>query len=172
MTFLTQSQFAKRCGVQRQTVSRWAKKGWLKLSRDGRIDAEASEAKLATRPAKYRGGTVGGPRSADASATLTLSQAQARKELAQAELAELRLQRERGEFLSSGEVRQTWGRIMIAVRQTALSWPAKFRFELPHLTSANAERIETIIRDDLTDLSMGRGFFSAPRQEEDDEDGN
>jgi predicted site-specific integrase-resolvase len=65
-TFLSQAAFAKRHGVARQTITRWARNGLVKLGADGRrVDVEASEKLLASRPSKYRGGKTRGPRTAD-----------------------------------------------------------------------------------------------------------
>jgi phage terminase Nu1 subunit (DNA packaging protein) len=160
--YLTRNAFAKRQGVQRQTVSRWVKAGWVVLASDGkRVDVERSEEKLKSRPEVYRGG-----RKHDAAQEHdpTLAEATRRKEMARAELSELRLARERGEWLSHDDVRQTWSQIMLAVRQMCLSWPGKITFEIPTLTPTDRATIERIVRDDLTDVSMGRGFLSTGKE--------
>ena len=53
--------FAARHGVSCQTVSNWKRKGLVTNAADGHIDVEASDARLAERPATYRGGTTRGP---------------------------------------------------------------------------------------------------------------
>lgn len=47
MTIETRAEFARRCGVNRATVTRWADAGKLVLLDDGRVDAEASLHRLA-----------------------------------------------------------------------------------------------------------------------------
>jgi hypothetical protein len=166
--FESQAAFARRRRVSRSTVHTWKKRGWLKLAPDGeRIDVSASEALLASRPEVYRGGRKhDAPHEPDP----TLAEATRRKEMARAELSELRLERERGEWLSHDDVRQTWSQIMISFRQMCLSWPGKIAFEIPTLTATDRAMIERIIRDDLTDVSMGRGFLSTRKEE--NENGN
>ena len=46
MTLETRADFARRCKVNRATVTRWAEAGKLVIAADGRIDAEASLARL------------------------------------------------------------------------------------------------------------------------------
>jgi hypothetical protein len=167
--FESQAAFARRCGVSRATVHGWKEHGYLKMASDGRrVDVAASEALLASRPEVYRGGRKHDARREH---DPTLAEATRRKEMARAELSELRLQRERGDWLSRDEVRQTWSQIMISVRQMCLSWPGKIAFEVPTLTATDRTVIERIVRDDLTDVSMGRGFLST-RKEDDENGGN
>lgn len=47
MTLLTKAEFARRHGVSKPAVGKWEKNGWLVLS-EGKVDAEASDKKLAT----------------------------------------------------------------------------------------------------------------------------
>lgn len=71
MTTEIRSEFARRCGVNRATVTRWAEAGKLVLLSDGRIDVEASLQRLAemrggrgdvaARHAKKRGATIPAP---------------------------------------------------------------------------------------------------------------
>jgi hypothetical protein len=49
MTLVTKAEFARRHGVSKPAVQKWERNGWLVLS-EGKVDAEASDAKLA----KYR----------------------------------------------------------------------------------------------------------------------
>ena len=56
--FVSQAEFAKLRGVSRKTVTIWKQKGQIVIAPDGRVDVVASEARLAERPATYRGGVV------------------------------------------------------------------------------------------------------------------
>jgi len=50
------SQFASMCSVSRQTVSQWARKGWIALGPDGLVDPVAATRQLLKRadPARVR----------------------------------------------------------------------------------------------------------------------
>jgi len=50
------SQFASMCSVSRQTVSQWARKGWIALGPDGLVDPVAASRQLLKRadPARVR----------------------------------------------------------------------------------------------------------------------
>jgi len=76
-------EFAARHGVSCQTVSVWKRRGYVTNAADGHIDSEASDARLAARPAIYRGGRARGPHFATARP--------ARPSLSLAELGELLL---------------------------------------------------------------------------------
>jgi len=52
---MTRREFARRHRVSLLTVTRWKQSGYIEMTRDGRIDAERSDALLAQRPRWYRG---------------------------------------------------------------------------------------------------------------------
>jgi hypothetical protein len=58
-------QFGRRHGVSQQTISRWRTAGFVVLADDGHIDVAASDARLAARPRRYRGGRCAGPAADD-----------------------------------------------------------------------------------------------------------
>jgi hypothetical protein len=158
--FCSRSEFARRCGVTRETVSRWARKGLVSLGPDlRRVDVKASEKLLANRPLKFRGGKTKGPRAADATADRTLTEWTTRKEKALAELRELDLALKRGELIEVALVRQEWGRLMVANRNMYLGAARQIAFEIPTLTATDRSTIERICRHNLEDGALGRGYF-------------
>ena len=55
-TIKSMATFARRRGVSRVSVTRYKRAGLLVLTPDGLVDVAASDARLAERPAVYRGG--------------------------------------------------------------------------------------------------------------------
>jgi hypothetical protein len=155
--FMTRSEFAKRRGVTAKTVSIWVRRAYVKLSPDGRVDLRASEKLLDSRPTKYRGGTR---HDAARVPDLSLAESIRRREAAKAAMAELHLQRERGEFLSSSEATNTWAPLAVAFRTAHLSLHSRLAFQIPILTPADRASIEQVCRDDLEDAVLARGYFS------------
>jgi hypothetical protein len=109
-----------------------------------------------------------------------------RLKAAQAELLELKLQRERGEVLDREDVRRVWASIIVANRAMVLGIPYVFHFEEPSLTTHAKGTVDRICRDRLEDMAMQRGFsvlapaglcgtcgpplaYAPPRQENNDE---
>jgi hypothetical protein len=159
-TFCSQSEFAKRHNVTRQTVMQWARKGLVKLAADGRrVCIETSEEFLANRPPKFRGGKTKGPR-ADGTADRTLTDWTTRKEKALAELRELDLQIKRGELIRVDDFKGFWGSLMVSNRNMYLGTPRQIFFEIPTLTATDRSTIERICRQNLEDASLQRGYFA------------
>jgi phage terminase Nu1 subunit (DNA packaging protein) len=77
---------------------------------------------------------------------------------AQREQVELRTAALRGETLLKVDAVDTWRTLMRGARQMMLAWPGKAAFELPVLGPAERAVLERIVRDDLSDASLGRGF--------------
>jgi hypothetical protein len=55
-TFVKKAEFARQRGVSRAALTAWSARGLLVLSDDGRVNVEASNARLDERPEIYRGG--------------------------------------------------------------------------------------------------------------------
>jgi phage terminase Nu1 subunit (DNA packaging protein) len=84
--------------------------------------------------------------------------ANARLKAAQAELLELKLQKERDELLDREDVRKVWASIIVANRAMVLGIPNAFHFEEPSLTTHAKGTLDRICRDRLEDMAMQRGF--------------
>jgi len=124
---MTQAEFSRHLGVERSYVTALKQSGRLVMTDDGKVDVEASEAKIAAtadpgkagvaeRHAKNRGDQPadgGGGKPADQEAddagseadeTPDYQRARARKELANAQLAEMEVAKQAGLLFESTEV--------------------------------------------------------------------
>jgi hypothetical protein len=57
---MSQTAYARHRGVSRKTVTVWKQQGILVLGADGQVDVAATDAVLAVRPDRYRGGATSG----------------------------------------------------------------------------------------------------------------
>jgi phage terminase Nu1 subunit (DNA packaging protein) len=162
--FLSQADFAKRRRVSRKTITVWKQRGWVLSTAAGLVDVERSEALLAARPAKFRGGTIKAlrapsPEQVAAAPDWSLAESTRRRQAAMAQLAELDLAKAGGKLIEVDQVRELWARIVIATRNMFLGLPGKIAFEVPMLTAQDRATIARICRDDLEDAAMGRGLY-------------
>jgi hypothetical protein len=140
-TFVKKAEFARQRGVSRAALTAWQARGLLVLSDDGRVDVEASNARLEERPEIYRGGQCSPP-SAEAarkaanarkgslpaptaakvisetsnatkphSEKWTTAEAIRRKESAVAKLKEIEVKRQDGKYMLTSAARMEMGRI-------------------------------------------------------------
>jgi hypothetical protein len=58
-------QYQARHNISAQTISRWRAAGYVVLADDGHIDVAISDARLASRPRRFRGGVCSGPATDD-----------------------------------------------------------------------------------------------------------
>jgi phage terminase Nu1 subunit (DNA packaging protein) len=84
---------------------------------------------------------------------------QQRLKTAQAELAEIELAKQRKQWLPVADATEVWRSIIHGVRQRVLALPGKIAFEVPTLSRHDQGVIERIVRDDLDDAAMARGFI-------------
>jgi terminase small subunit / prophage DNA-packing protein len=168
-----------------QFVSGGAVAGWLNLStrrvrelaaagviiKQGRdkYDLKASVRAYATHVREQAAGRVGIDPTTDISAVnIRLKEANIR-------LANLRYDKESGSLIERAALLALWGPIMRGIVQRRLAYPGKFAFEIPTLTAHDKSVMEGIIRADLEDAALGRGFdFGAaaaddPPEEEGDD---
>jgi len=132
MPNITQSEFARRHNVTRQAVNDWIRRGVVTLAPDGLLDEAAALAAIATHadPARESRILISGPAPnmtpdqlpAPTPSTaapppteneaVSFHVAKTRRELAEAERAELKLKLERGDLISLELARRTWRYIM------------------------------------------------------------
>jgi phage terminase Nu1 subunit (DNA packaging protein) len=86
-----------------------------------------------------------------------LASSRSKLALLQAEGVALRNASLRGETIPRADVIDTWRTILRGVRQFVLALPGKIAFEVT-LTLADRATVERIVRDDLEDASLARGF--------------
>jgi terminase small subunit / prophage DNA-packing protein len=77
--------------------------------------------------------------------------------LAQAELAELKLQEARAELVPATQVELEWDSILRSLRSSIMGIPARVQSQLSHLTSHDVATLDRAIRDTLTELGNDNG---------------
>lgn len=163
---MTDSEYAKHRSVARQTVDRWRKRGFL-----GGIHVKASDAILNSRASNYRGGTASkrvgapeqpGPDYADG-ASVSLAEAQRRKECALAMTREIALEKIRGNIVLMSDYEPSWARIMTAIRNAMLAVPGRARLTIG-LDANQAEALRKLIHDALR-AAAGDSAPPIPEQE-------
>jgi hypothetical protein len=140
-TFVKKAEFARLRHVSRAALTAWSARGFLVIAEDGRVDVEASNARLDERPEIYRGGQCSLPsteatgKAADArlgaspaptapkaireaskatkphSENWTTAEAIRRKESAVAQLKEIEVKRQDGTYMRADDARREMGRI-------------------------------------------------------------
>jgi hypothetical protein len=68
------------------------------------------------------------------------------------------LQLKRGELIRVDEVKALWGRLIVACRNMMLQLPSRIAFGVPMLTKTDIASIDRLIRADLEDMALGRGY--------------
>lgn len=89
-----------------------------------------------------------------------LAEARSKLTAAQTEAQLLRNATLRGEVLPKVDVIDTWRVLLRGVCQMALAWPGKVAFELPVIGVAERAVLERVVRDDLADCALARGYFN------------
>jgi phage terminase Nu1 subunit (DNA packaging protein) len=76
----------------------------------------------------------------------------ARREKAEADLAELKAAQAAGRLLDAGEVEREWAGVLRDVRGALLALPGRLGARLPHLSAADMAMIDSELREALTAL--------------------
>lgn len=92
----------------------------------------------------------------DAEALHAWREARARKEAAQAALAEDELRRKRGQLIEAGKIEAKLTTVFSGCRNKLLGVPSRARQQDPTLTAAQLALLEQLIREALEDLAAGR----------------
>lgn len=95
-------------------------------------------------------GTASGRGGEDQITNLTAERARLARE--QADSQALKNSIARGEHLPASEVLRTWSETLRAARSRLLAVPSRLRSALPHLTTADVERIDREFRNALEEL--------------------
>jgi phage terminase Nu1 subunit (DNA packaging protein) len=130
--------------LSNRSITDLAGRGLVVRIKRGQFDVRAS---LRAYIAHLREGAAG--RGAD-SASLTAERTRAVR--AQAELAELKGAKLRGDLLPAAEVEQEWAGILRDIRATILALPGRLQGRLGHLAAADVAVIDEEIRDTLREL--------------------
>jgi terminase small subunit / prophage DNA-packing protein len=148
-TVATAAQLAWLLGVSDRIIRTYAARGLaVRAGSRGRYVLGQSIRRIHAHVAETAAGRSGSE----------LTDARAKLALAQMEGQALRNASLRGEVVSKADMIDT-GRVALrGVRQMMLAWPGKAAFEIPTLSAADRAVLERLVRDDLQDASLGRGF--------------
>lgn len=150
------TEYAARRGVSQSSVSRAIAEGRLSDSvgetPSGRPfinDPELADQEWAenTEQLKSHGGD-------EFEGSEDLTAAKTRHVSAQADLAELKLARERRELVLAADVEKAIVNAFAAVRSSLLTLPSQMKLDLPHLTQADIDRIDARVRESLEGLAV------------------
>ncbi len=158
MQTTTQREFAAKHGVATSTVLSWRTKGWLIFAENGRLDVERSEARLRELGVKALTKTEANPLAIFAAETAPKTaakakkspeaaspyakaeRARARKLVADAKIAELKLARMIEEVVDVVDVTAAWVEILGSLRNALRAIPARIAGELAARTSEHDVR--------------------------------
>lgn len=163
---ITRVAYAKRCGVSRETVRLWERAGYLVVHDDRTIDPDASDRKRSKLLRPKSDSPVTGTtaeQSPDADQVPDINASKARKEAALADLAELKVQEERGRLVDAHEVRRLLYEIAARVRDGVQAIPARHAASLVAITDEHTmrRRLEAACADALRDLDRQVQAFAA-----------
>lgn len=153
MKLYTRKEIAAKFGVALGTVTKWEQAG-LPVAKPGSRGTPSRFELAAVR--KWRREREAAGRDTGA---VDLVRERARKERAQAELAEQTIQVRAGELLLRADVEATWNKEISAVRAKLLSWPAVLSdqlgraFELGGVLELE-KRLQAAVEELLTELSQ------------------
>lgn len=162
-TPMTMADYARRRGVTPQAVSQAVRRGKLGKA-VARVDGRAVivDPDLADREWRITPGIAHAPVAAVAppvddysTSRARREAAQARKEEALAELAEIQVAERRGELVSAAEARATVVDIFTAVKTKLLGVVSRVRQRLPHLSAADVAVVDDFVREALEELADG-----------------
>ena len=156
--------YAKRVGVSVAAVSRAVKSGRLRasLTPDGKIaDAALADAEWAAntradrRPLTGRGAKPSQPAEVTPGKTPDYGESRARREAAEAALAELELAKEQAKLVDAAEIERRIADDYGKVRVKLLGVPSAARQRDPTLTAAHLALFDALVRSALEDLASG-----------------
>jgi hypothetical protein len=163
-TGVTASEFARIHGVAKSAVHKWGTKGLLVRHPDGSIDVKGSNARLAQRPRRYRGGTAKGPHDDSAAnanepargVDWSTSEALRHREIYTALMRQLEYEERNGTLVKAAEVAKRVASEYLAITTALLGIKAKLAPRAAAMSGPEALEIyDTQVREVLTALSGG-----------------
>lgn len=130
-----------------RSIHSYAKRGLLVKAGHGRYKLLESVQNVFHEVRRQAAGRIGKQENVDA------AKANADLKISQRELNELRIRQMKGELVSLPEVEAAWDEVALGVKQLFLSFPARARFDLPHLSGADQKVLEKLARDMLEELA-------------------
>ncbi|HEY3450934.1 MAG TPA: hypothetical protein VGK67_31550 [Myxococcales bacterium] len=152
MPEMSERKFAERVEASRAAVQERRKAGLLPSARqDGKgrwLYPDACELEWhASMPLRQPPG--------DAESLEAWRVARARKETAQATLAELEVGRAKGELILASQVEARMVAVFSNCKTKLLALPSRARQQLPHLSAADVDVLDGIVRETLEALAGG-----------------
>lgn len=145
-TLLSRGAFAERMGVHPTRVSHWRKEGRLVLV-DGKIDAEASEARIGASGTRQAYVTR---RRAATQPQDPLREAKTRTEVARADQAELEARKRAGQLVEAVEARRAIAAVAEVVGKALDALPARVGATLAAKYGAPVADALTTLRAEIT----------------------
>lgn len=155
--FLNLKQYAEHRGVQPESVRHAIKSGKISRGlvsgqRPYKIDPTVAdqewvlEIRLAADPSDT-GGVPG------IVTTATIAESRARREAADAEFAEIKLAKEKGDLVPSADVLSEWQKVAAITRTKILGLPSKAKQRIHDLTTAQYQTLEMLAREVCEELA-------------------
>lgn len=139
---------ARFLACDHKTVQNYAKKGLVIRLGHGRYALMQSVANVVTHLREQAAGRLGKNENIDA------ARANAMLKDTQREYVKMRIDRLKGETISLPEVRSAWSEIALNVKQMFLSLPGRARFRITHLTGADQNELDAIVREMLDEVAF------------------
>ena len=145
---VTPTDAARMAGVSAKTAAKAVASGRIALGPDNLVEADTAVPELARHRAGRRSGGL-----AAAHEGVSLAEAQARKALADAKLAEYKLAQVEGVMMDVREVQAELDRTFTTIRQKLLSIPSRFAVLFaPRETPKAYRALDQVIRELLVEL--------------------
>jgi hypothetical protein len=156
---ITKAEYARRRGCDPAAVTRAVQKGWI-TEIDGKIDPVVADvqwvanarSRVDSRPATAMGAQLAGvapaapaPSSGPTEATYFASRA--RREEAEAKLAELKLQEQQRQLVRADQVRQEMARLAASLRESLMQLPARLSPVLA--AESDAAKVQDLLGEEL-----------------------
>ncbi len=169
MTWLSPAAYGATRGVTKQAVLKAIKSGRLPTS-CRRVDGKRWEINQQAADAEWDENTAGSksasliqpPRAAEqpeffhpdsGEVAMTLMAAKRLKGEYDAKLAKLKYEQDSGLYVKVEDVKAEWFSIVTAVKTKLLAIPSKAKSNLPHLTPADIDMLDRLVREALEDIS-------------------
>lgn len=183
MPLITPAEYARHRGCSRQSVHVAIKQGKIHRNASGKIDSEAADAswrnpkteggrlpagfkpkfpsdalaeKLKSLPnsqARMDSFDIEDKPDEQGNAMESYMVAKTRRELANAELAEMKAKQLRNELIPIEEFKSRMEKMIVASKSKILGLPSLLKTQMPHLTNQDLKHIDKVLRDSLLELS-------------------
>lgn len=145
--FLTGEELAEKMSVSPGTIRSWARRGMPVAQRGRRGDKR--------KPNRYRLEDVQAWRTESKRGTLDVNQARARRERAQAILAEQTVAIRARDLVPREQVEKAWAVEIMAVRTKLLSWPATISDKIyREATLKGLQGVQQVIKEAVDELLL------------------